>query len=232
MKDDDTHIQKNSNNVTSKKTLYSLYELLIEGFSLSIPICIYFGNKFYKTSSVPEEVLSAKIQLNELQNSNMKIINNIEVMKYKKTIKNGFNAFINNNYQNLYSNFYYIEDVQNKILNSNTFIKKLYKFILNSKSENNKLIIYINNILFTEEDSCNTFTEFIELLKNKLYYNTQNNLIENIENTKNTKTKILFKKISNINTILNNNEIINKCNISNKKDIYSMKTAIFKRQLI
>ena len=121
---------------SSKNIFYSLYELLIQGSIYSLPILVTLNNKTYSSSNIPEKVLSSALQLNELENSDMKIINKLEVSTLKKNIKNGFEVFINNTNninQNLYTNIYYIENTQNLIINSNIFLKKLYTFLNNSK---------------------------------------------------------------------------------------------------
>ena len=122
-------MKNNSSNfkvsTSSINIFYSLYELLVEGSSLSLPILVTLDYKTYSTSNISDKVLSSKLQLNELENSDMKIINKLEVSTLKKNIKNGFEVFMNNTNninQNLYTNIYYIENTQNLIINSNIFI--------------------------------------------------------------------------------------------------------------
>ena len=208
---------------SSKNIFYSLYELLVEGSSLSLPILVTLDYKTFSTSNISESVLSSKLQLNELENSDMKIINKLEVSTLKKNIKNGFEVFIKNNNQNLYTNIYYIENTQDIIVNSNTFLKKLYNFLKMSKKENKNPIIYVNNFQITTKDLKKTINEFKLHITNKLLNQNQislKNTIKNIEINEDTKTT-LFKKITILSNLLNKDYEIN-CLPNN------LKPAIFK----
>ena len=213
-------------NTSSKNIFYSLYELLVEGSCLSLPILVTLDYKTYSTSNISDKVLSSKLQLNELENSDMKIINKLEVSTLKKNIKNGFEVFINNTNninQNLYTNIYYIENTQNLIINSNIFLKKLYTFLNNSKKEKKNPIIYVNNFLITIKDFKKSINEFKTHITNKLLNQNQTNLkntIKNIEINQDTKTH-LFKKINILSNLLNKDYEIN-CSSNN------LKPAIFK----
>ena len=213
-------------NTSSKNIFYSLYELLVEGSCLSLPILVTLDYKTYSTSNISDKVLSSKLQLNELENSDMKIINKLEVSTLKKNIKNGFEVFINNTNninQNLYTNIYYIENTQNLIINSNIFLKKLYTFLNNSKKEKKNPIIYVNNFQITIKDFKKSINEFKTYIINKLLNQNQTNLkntIKNIEINQDTKTH-LFKKINILSNLLNKDYEIN-CSSNN------LKPAIFK----
>lgn len=209
---------------SSKNIFYSLYELLVEGSSLSLPILVTLDFKTFSTSNIPESVLSSKLQLNELENSDMKIINKLEVSTLKKNIKNGFDVFIKNNNQSLYTNIYYIENTQDLIINSNIFLKRLYNFLKISKKENKNPIIYVNNFQITIKDFKKTINEFKNHITNKLSNQKQinsNNIIKNIEINQDTKTP-LFKKINILSNLLNKDYEAN-CLPNN------LKTAIFKK---
>ena len=207
---------------SSKNIFYSLYELLIQGSIYSLPILVTLNNKTYSSSNIPEKVLSSALQLNELENSDMKIINKLEIQTLKKNIKNGFETFFKNNNQSFYTNIYYIENTKNLIINSNKFLKKLYMFLNNSKKENLNPIIYINNFQITIKDYKKTLNEFKSHINNKLSnQNTSTNTINNFEiNEDNIKTS-LFKKIDILSNLLNSDFETN-CLKNN------LKPAIFK----
>ena len=206
---------------SSKNIFYSLYELLIQGSIYSLPILVTLKNKTYNSSNIPIKVLSSALQLNELENSDMKIINKLEIHTLKKNIKNGFENFFKNNNQGFYTNIYYIENTQNLIISSNKLFKKLYIFLNNSKKENLNPIIYINNFQITIKDYKKTLNEFKSHINNKLSnQNTATNTINNFEINEDNIKKSLFKKIDILSNLLNSNNETNYLKNNLKSTIF------------
>lgn len=211
---------------SSKKLLYSLYELLVEGCSLSLPIIINLDNKTFNSSCISDIVLSSKLQLNELESSNNELINKLEVSTLKKNIKNGFDTFYLNTNQNLYTKFYIVENTQNLITSSDNFLKKLYVFLNNSKIERKQPVIYINDFQITVKDLKSTLKLFKTHISNKLL-NQENNILfitNNEINEDNTKPS-LFKKIDILSNLLN---LDSQNNCSKNLNPNNLNSSIFK----
>lgn len=186
-------------------SLILLYELLLQSASIYLSMFVTINKKTYSTSSIPEDVLSAKLKLDEIKELNLENSNILESKEYKKDIENGFKTFLKNDSQNIYTKIYFSENIKNKILSSDKFIKILYNFLENSKLTKTNPIIYINNIKISKKDLKKSIPEFTKHLNTKLDgLDNENINYSKIEITKtNTLKNSIFKRLDVLSNLIN-----------------------------
>ena len=205
---------------------YSLYELLLEASTLPLSMFVSIKSKSYSSTSISEDTISAKLRLSEIELHNQKVINNLEIINLKRKIKKGYNLFLKSNNPNIYTNIYYSENIENKILSSDIFINKLYNFLSLSKKQKINPIIFINNIQITKKDLTKTVSEFTIHLNSIINKKQQTLDFSNLEITQDNKeiNISVFKRIDILSNLLNSDiNNVNCLDFNYTKKLYTSK---------
>lgn len=205
---------------------YSLYELLLEASTLPLSMFVSIKSKSYSSTSISEDTISAKLRLSEIELHNQKVINNLEIINLKRKIKKGYNLFLKSNNPNIYTNIYYSENIENKILSSDIFINKLYNFLSLSKKQKINPIIFINNIQITKKDLTKTVSEFTKHLNSIINKKQQTLDFSNLEITQDDKERniSIFKRIDILSNLLNSDiNNVNCLDFNYTKKLYTSK---------